>query len=203
MPGNDPKKTFLCLSLETGVYILATVLLMINIAIISFRSYFIGIGDGLKDWTEPLNDSVGTHRLIFSFYVWEDNLEAQKKEILMWGGLEIAINSLSAILAILGIVGTLKKTPLLVRLFSVGVGGYLGYWAARIIFTAMTAHDFTLSSGVAWTMSILLSLALLVLLAILGYFLAYSFYLKLQKEKEEGTKVRQLHITYFLQKVKN
>ena len=138
-------------------------------------------------------------RLVFSFYVWEETLDQLKKEILLWGGLEIVINALSAILAILGIVGTQKRTPLLLRLFSVGVGVYLAYWAARVIFLAKFSQDFTLSDGVAWAVTILLAIALVVFLTILANSLAYSLYLKLRKEKEEAAQVIQL----FRMKVKN
>ena len=128
-------------------------------------------------------------RLVFSFYVWERPLDQLLLEVLVRGLVEIPINVISAVLAVLGIVGTIKRVPLLAHLYSFDVGFYLCYWAGRILVVAMFADNFTLSSGVAWTLTILASVGCLLLLALSGYFLAYKFYLDLKAEEDRTQKV--------------
>ena len=92
----------------------------------------------------------------------------------MWGSVEIAINAMSALLAVLGIVGTIKRNPVLAHLYFFAVGFYLCYWAARIVTTAMFADAFTLSSGDAWKLTIVASSLCLFLLALVCCFLAFD-----------------------------
>ena len=92
----------------------------------------------------------------------------------MWGSVEIAINAMSGLLAVLGIVGTIKRNPVLAHLYFFAVGFYLCYWAARIVTTAMFADAFTLSSGDAWKLTIVASSLCLFLLALVCCFLAFD-----------------------------
>ena len=102
-----------CFSLERKIFffVFATLHILVNITIIAFYSYFIGIGDNLKEWCEPFIDSLGvlhcrsvvmflmisftcficvlsickSLRLVFSFYVWERTLADLKDYVLVWG----------------------------------------------------------------------------------------------------------------------
>ena len=92
----------------------------------------------------------------------------------MWGSVEVAINAMSALLAVLGMIGTIKRNPVLAHLYFFAVGFYLCYWAARIVTTAMFADSFTLSSGDAWKLTIVASSLCLFLLALVCCFLAFD-----------------------------
>ena len=92
----------------------------------------------------------------------------------MWGSVEVAINAMSAILAVLGMIGTIKRNPVLAHLYFFAVGSYLCYWAARIVTTAMFADAFTLSNGDAWKLTIVASSLCLFLLALVCCFLAFD-----------------------------
>ena len=113
-------------------------------------------------------------RLVFSFYVWNRTLADLKDYVLVWGSVEIAINAMSAILAVLGMIGTIKRNPVLAHLYFFAVGSYLCYWAARIVTTAMFADAFTLSNGDAWKLTIVASSLCLFLLALVCCFLAFD-----------------------------
>ena len=113
-------------------------------------------------------------RLVFSFYVWERTLADLKDYVVVWGSVEIAINTMSAILAVLGMIGTIKRNPVLAHLYFFALGSYLCYWAARIVTTAMFADAFTLSNGSAWKLTIVASCLCLFLLALVCCFLAFD-----------------------------
>ena len=67
MPGNESKKKSSCLPLK--IYVFATVHILVNTTIIAFWSYFISIGHGLKDWCEPVVDSLGNCRSASTFFI--------------------------------------------------------------------------------------------------------------------------------------
>ena len=70
MPGNESKKKNSCLPLK--IYVFATVHILVNATIIAFWSYFISIGHGLKDWCEPVVDSLGNScRSVLTFFAFD------------------------------------------------------------------------------------------------------------------------------------
>ena len=69
MSGYQSKKKSYCLPLK--IYVFATVHIMVNATIIAFWSYFISIGHGLKDWCEPVVDSLGNCRSVLTFFAFD------------------------------------------------------------------------------------------------------------------------------------
>ena len=137
-------------------YALAAVTILINFGFIGFRTYLISIGRDVKERGEHLEGPEEKYRLIiFSFYIWENTLDNFVKQIRLLGGLGIVINALSAISAMLGVVGLKKKIPLLVRIWAFGLGFYLGWWAAWSIILAMFAEDFSVSTEIAAAVTVL------------------------------------------------
>lgn len=83
------------------------------------------------------------YRRYFSFYIYEKTLEAHKHHINVLGGIGIAGNLLSALSAVLGLVGVYKKIPVLVRIWAYGLAFYLGWWiswVSRINLKKKTFH---------------------------------------------------------------
>ena len=72
------------------------------------------------------------YRRYFSFYIYEKTFEAHKHHINVLGGIGIAGNLLSALSAVLGLVGVYKKIPVLVRIWAYGLAFYLGWWASWV-----------------------------------------------------------------------
>merc|ERR1711874_137474 len=101
------------------------------------------------------------------------------------GGFAIAISLLSLLLAIVGLVGILRRTPLLVYLYACGVSFTIGFWIGAIFSLAIWADDYIISAGLTWKWT--LTIALMVAVGFLFYFhlCIKSFYLELCKEKEE------------------
>ena len=75
---------------------------------------------------------------IFSFIVWENKMENFHNQIKMFGALDIIVNTLNAILAMLGVLGVYKKRPLLVfysfffPFYISSSGPHLGLWACLL-----------------------------------------------------------------------
>ena len=69
MPGNESKKKNPCLPLK--IYVFATVHIVVSATIIAFWSYFISIGRGLKDWCEPVVDSLDNCRSVLKFFAFD------------------------------------------------------------------------------------------------------------------------------------
>ena len=95
---------------------------------------FFRISNFAKDTEELVEPVVGTdkYRGYFSFYIYEKTLEAHKHHINVLGGIGIAGNLLSALSAVLGLVGVYKKIPVLVRIWAYGLAFYLGWWASWV-----------------------------------------------------------------------
>ena len=108
--------------------------------------------------------------------------EDWEKYIKLDGGVDIAFSLISLIASIIGLVGVQMKKPILVYIFSCGVGLYIGMWVAEIFGFALKTGNFTISSGLGWTLTIVLMIATFSLI----YFplCVYSLYLKLCKEKK-------------------
>ena len=85
---------------------------------------------------------------IFSFYVWKNTMENFHNQILMFGVLDIIVNTLIAVSAMLGLIGIRKKIPVLVRIWAFGLACYLLYWASWIIILTVFAHAFSVSDEV-------------------------------------------------------
>ena len=73
---------------------------------------------------------------IFSIYVWENTMDNIRNQILIVGVLAIIVNTLNAIIAMLGIIGIHKKIALLVYIWflpcinppNIISGLHLGFW---------------------------------------------------------------------------
>ena len=130
--------------MEFGAYILGAVIITINIVFMGFRysscpysvitSCFFRISNFAKDTEQLVEPVAGTdkYRRYFSFYIYEKTLEAHKHHINVLGGIGIAGNLLSALSAVLGLVGVYKKIPVLVRIWAYGLAFYLGWWASWV-----------------------------------------------------------------------
>ena len=145
---------FYCLPMEVVAYILGVILILINMGMVSFRIYIISNKQWAVDKAE-LVDGVEEkwgliflltflfffiyflrYRMaIFSFIVWENRMENFHNQIKMFGALDIIVNTLNAILAMLGVLGVYKKRPLLVfysfffPFYISSSGPHLGLWA--------------------------------------------------------------------------
>ena len=88
------------------------------------------INNFTKDWEELFEPVAGTdkYRRDFSFYIYEKTFEAHKRHINVLGSIGFAINLVSALSAVLGLVGVYKKIPVLVRIWAYGLALYLGWW---------------------------------------------------------------------------
>ena len=180
---NYPKK-FLCISLENGALGLAMITILTSIVHIGIASYLISLGPDVTDFGELVVDKsevVDKARLIFSFYIMENTREDWEYLIKLNGGKDIAFSLISLIASFIGLVGVLKRKPILVYFLFIGVGFYIGVWIGDIFQFALNSDDFTISSGVAWTLTVVLMIATFSLI----YFplCVYSLYLKLRKEK--------------------
>ena len=179
-------------------YLLAAVTILINFGFIGFRSYLISLGqDAVKERGELLEGPEEKYRMvIFSFYIWENTLANFVKQIRLLGGLGIAVNAMSAISAMLGVIGIKKKIPLLVRIWAFGLGFYLGWWAAWSIILAMFAKDFSVSTEVAAAVTVLS-----VAVCAASFFFVYALFTLAptlrREEKENQVREKKHKITYF------
>ena len=186
---NYPKK-FLCgISLETGALVLALITILASTVHIGVASYFISLGADVTNFGELVDGSKEeVYRITYSFYIFEKTTEDWEYWAKRKCGVDLALCLLSLILAIVGLVGVLKRKPTLVLCLVCAVWGYIGFWIGKIFGTAAFCDDFTISPGLAWTLTIALGIALVVLF----YFpiCVESLYYKLRKEEKEK-QVRQ------------
>ena len=173
---NYPTKFLCCLSLEFGVLALAVILILLDLTIIGRVSYHLINGQGHWETGELDVVTVG-------FYIQNVTRQAFFKSYKWPGGFHIAVSLLTAISAIMGLVGIQRKKPAFVFIFECGVGLLMGYWTPNIIVGwAVTADD--LASVDAWTLIILFAGAIL----LLGfYFLVCieALFIKIRSEKKE------------------
>ena len=144
---------------------------------------FFSLGPDVTDFGELVDGSEDMdYRVTFSFYIWTMTTEDWEDWIKLRGGVDIACSLVSLIACIIGLVGVQMKKPILVYIFSCGVGLYIGMWVADIFGFALKTGNFTISSGLAWTLTIVLMIATFSLI----YFpiCVDSLYLKLRKEKK-------------------
>ena len=144
---------------------------------------FFSLGPDVTDFGELADGSKEVHyRVTFSFYIWTMTTEDWEDWIKFRGGVDIACSLVSLIACIIGLVGVQMKKPILVYIFSCGVGLYIGMWVADIFGFALKTGNFTISSGLAWTLTVVLMIAT----SSLVYFplCVYSLYLKFCKEKK-------------------
>ena len=90
----------------------------------------------------------------------------------------------AAITVILGLVGIQRRSPLLVNIYRIGLGLVFALPVSTIIDLTMEAKDFTTTAGVAWTLIIMVSLAIFCIGTYLTA-IVYSLYLKLRREVKE------------------
>ena len=177
-------------------FALAVVTILINLVLIGFRIHLISMGRDVKERGELLEGPQETERgellegpqekyrlVIFSFYISENTLDNIVSRIRFLGGLGIAINVLSAISAVLGVIGIQKKIPLLVRIWAFVLGFYLGWWAAWVIILAMFAKGFTVSTAVAATVTVIS--VLICMLSLYFVVALFSFANTLRTEEKE------------------
>ena len=188
---NYPKKFLCCISLETGALVLALITILASIVHIGVASYFISLGADVTNFGELVDGSKEeVYRITFSFYIFEKTAEDWEFRVKWNGGLVIAFSLLSLLLTIIGLVGLQKRKPILVYILGIGVSIF---FTLILIFTilnpAFYSDDFTISTGLAWTLTIVASV---IVFAINFYFstCVHSLYLKLRKEEKEE-QVRQ------------
>ena len=152
--------------MEVVAYILGAILILVNLGMVSFRIYIISnkqwavdkaeLVDGVEekykfvsfDFSFPFVFFFRYTMAIFSFYMWRNTMENFRNQIVMFGVLDIVVNTLIAISAMLGLIGIRKKIPVLVRIWAFGLACYLGYWACWIIILSVFAYAFSVSDEV-------------------------------------------------------
>ena len=119
------------------------------------------------------------YRVIFSFYIYEKSTQDWEARTKLSGGWAIASSLLPLILTTIGLIGVLKRKPNLVYWLGIGSGVYIGFWVGDIFGLAINSDNFTISPGLAWTLTITTKLLL--------YFpiCAHSLYIKLCKEEKD------------------
>ena len=120
-----------------------------HVLIRSLPAVFFRISNFAKDTEELVEPMAGTdkYRRYFSFYIYEKTLEAHKHHINVLGGIGIAGNLLSALSAVLGLIGVYKKIPVLVRIWAYGLAFYLGWWISWVSRINLKKSLLTSSSG--------------------------------------------------------
>ena len=114
--------------------------------VITFLSFRIIIfTKDTKELVEPV-EGTDKYRKTFSFYVYEKNLEAQDHQIKLIGGMSFPVNLLTAIAAAIGMVGVLKKIPILVRIWAYNLAFYLGWWASWVSKKHLNTQNLTTQS---------------------------------------------------------
>ena len=129
-----------------------------------------------------MDESKEVYRVTFSFYILDDSKEGWVDRIKQYGGGAIAFSLISLISCMIGLVGLQRKNPSFVNIFYIGVCLYIGSCVGHILGFAWMSEDFTISTGVAWTLTFVLMIATFALV----YFpiCVYSLYLKLRKEQK-------------------
>ena len=117
-----------------------------HVLIRSLPAVFFRISNFAKDTEQLVEPVAGTdkYRRDFSFYIYEKTLEAHKHHINVLGGIGIAGNLLSALSAVLGLVGVYKKIPVLVRIWAYGLALYLGWWTFWVSRIDLLEKNFTI-----------------------------------------------------------
>ena len=178
---NYPKK-FCCLSLEKGATALALVLLALCIATIALWSWLISTGP--MQFGELVDESEEIYRITFAIYIFELDTKGWENWTRISGGVIMTFALGAAITVILGLVGIQRRSPLLVNIYRIGLGLVFALPVSTIIDLTMEAKDFTTTAGVAWTLIILVFLAILCFVTLLSL-PVYSLYLKLRREVKE------------------
>ena len=175
-------KMFCCLSLEKGATALALVLLALCIATIALWSFLISTGP--MQFGDLVDESEKIYRITFAIFIGEFDTDGWETWTRIRGGVSMTFALGAAITTILGLVGIQRRSPLLVIIYYCGSGLIPGLGIFTIIDLAMEAEDFTTTAGVAWTLIIMVSLAILCIGTLL-LLPVYSLYLKLRREVKE------------------
>ena len=176
-------KMFCCLSLEKGATALALAQLALSIATIALWSWLISTGP--MKFGELVDESEEIYRITFAIYIFELDTKGWENRTRISGGVIMTFALGAAITVILGLVGIQRRSPLLVNIYRFGLGlvpGALGVGVSIVL--AMEAEDFTTTAGVAWTLIIMVSLAIVCIVILLSL-PVYSLYLKLRREVKE------------------
>ena len=185
-----PKKVFCYYSLETGVLILALIIILINIVHIGVASYYISFGPKVTDFAELVdgNAKEEVYRITYFFCIFEKTAMGWEHWIKWHGGLKISFSLLFFLISIIGIVGVLNKKQIFVKVFGSWIAASMGFWITEILFTVTQCDDFSISSELAWTLIIAY---VVFLIGMLSYFFicVYSLRLKLRKDEKEEQQV--------------
>ena len=187
----DHPKRFFCLSLEKGAIAVALFIMVICVAsLATLGIFFINNAGGMKPG----------ERITFAFYIFEAE-EQSGEESRGWdgwqefgGGVYITFAIALMIATIIGLVGIFKRKPLFINIYLWVAAVVCGVLASLPIILATNADAFTIASGAAWTISVLLFFAIVALLGVLLDSPVRSLYLKLYREKEEKQVARRSHI---------
>ena len=132
--------------LEAVAYLLGAAIIIINLwrvvtwlinfscphVVITFLSFrAIIFTKDTKELVEPV-EGTDKYRKTSSFYIYEATLEAHDQRIKLIGGISFPVIRLTAISAAIGMVGVLKKIPILVRIWAYNLAFYLGWWASWV-----------------------------------------------------------------------
>ena len=183
----DHPKRFFCLSLEKGAIAVALYIMRICVATFAILGIF------------SLNNAGGMkpgERITFAFYIFEAE-EQSGEEGRGWdgwekfgGGVYITFAIALIIATIIGLVGIFKRKPLFINIYLWVAAVSCGVQASLPIILAINADAFTIASGAAWTISVLLFFAIFIP-GILLDSPVRSLYLKLRREKEEKQVARK------------
>ena len=186
---NYPKK-FLCgISLETGALVLALITILASTVHIGVASYFISLGADVTNFGELVDGSKEeVYRITIIFYIFEKTTEDWDTAV-KWKAGYLAFSLISLLMNIIGLVGVQKRKPILVYILCCGVGLCHGLRVATILGSAFESDDFTIPTGLVWTLTIIASV-IAILFSFYFAICVYSLYLKLRKEEKEG-QVRQ------------
>ena len=175
-------KMFCCLSLEKGATALALVLLAVCIATIALWSFLISTGP--MQFGELVDESEEIYRITFAIYIFELDTKGWENRTRISGGVIMTFALGAAITVILGLVGIQRRSPLLVNIYRIGLGLVFALPVSTIITLTTEAKDFTTTAGVAWTLIILVFLAIVCIVTLLSL-PVFSLYLKLRREVKE------------------
>ena len=177
-----PKEFFCCLSLEVGAVAFAVLIILFNITTIALTSYHVSLDATHVSVLMVDGGSKEVYSKTAVFYIFEKTPEDWEKHMKLAGGVAIAISLLSLLLAIVGLIGIWRRTPILVYFYSLGVSCYIGFWIGTIFGLAISADDFIFSYGLGWSLTI----ALIIATSLSFYFplAIYSLFLKLRKEEQ-------------------
>ena len=175
-----PKEFLCCVSLEVGAVAFAVLIILFNITTIALASYHVSLD--ATDVSVQVDGSKEVYSKTAVFYIFERTPEDWEKQMKLAGGVAIAISLLSLLLAIVGLIGIWRRTPILVYFYSLGVSCYIGFWIGTIFGLAISADDFIFSYGLGWSLTI----ALIIATSLSFYFplAIYSLFLKLRKEEQ-------------------